>query len=902
MYEYIKPTGDIVNNDMTTGGSMSVYQALSYSYDIQNPYAVEHYNPLNPSGAGDYTGMYPPLSATPPSLSLIVRASHDTAESGFNRPSIGEINLRTADMVSLLGTGTYSFDMKKPDNTYDTYYRNYEIPIHFDIAATSVLDWSTQQLAVELIDINHPVNIKALDLVNKGNVDTEAITLYTSSLRSVCPTANTIDGLIDLDGHTVNGKLEHGRWQGHKDDWLGNLSYTGLFPQGFYSNNDGKRHTGTVTADIGPTGQVISVGAGAAQAPGSAEYKSFRSLYYSKGTIDVQQDYSPYRVIESNIAITGDFSAYLAGEPVYADTFSLDESIGGITSNIHKAVLYSTSTSGVDWSMLIQGVSSVSSPYYYTYLYYRQHTQTSGVSSYVQDYVTRTYAQEDENHYDISNNGAFWNYNQMAVRYMENSGVEVYRLSNSGAILEIAFTGVSNNRVVGDNPTIRFRGPIRAGVRDGLLSMSEVNALNYNSYFHDSYLEDLVEGGSLQNSGTYIQSYIPSGNSFITEALEPLKMILHHNQTDASGISNITSVKYITDIYTEGTGVFFKPEFKSVVGEQYLKANQPRIPLWYTEGKQITPGIINRLEFTGSIIWGSIGSTGLVQDPVEYLNSLSQADRDEALGYLGSKTLVYGQEENSSKEVRIYSSAVQVCGLLQPTIVETGITLFIEGISGSGANSIDLFIKGAYLSDSGTTLYILNKEEASGSIPLYIVGGLESGTMPLFIQGESFNSSGSSSLFINSTSQSGGYSFLSLFTDGSPYVTGTMNLFIKGIQTGSASGSMNLFVGMDSTVNNSLEFFVMNSVSGINNNVTLMCNAPSGTDGAIPYSGEMFPLFIQRVTEGLGSAIPFLMQGPSGINETLPIYINSLIESGTTLYIDGIGQNTNYIKTYIHGF
>jgi hypothetical protein len=63
-------------------------------------------------------------------------------------------------------------------------------------------------------------------------------------------------------------------------------------------------------------------------------------------------------------------------------------------------------------------------------------------------------------------------------------------------------------------------------------------------------------------------------------------------------------------------------------------------------------------------------------------------------------------------------------------------------------------------------------------------------------------------------------------------------------------------------------------------------------------------LFISRQFEAVSHNFPMFINGPSGYNDGVALFIQALPNdrSGVNLYIDGIGETNRPTDLYTHGF
>jgi hypothetical protein len=214
--------------------------------------------------------------------------------------------------------------------------------------------------------------------------------------------------------------------------------------------------------------------------------------------------------------------------------------------------------------------------------------------------------------------------------------------------------------------------------------------------------------------------------------------------------------------------------------------------------------------------------------------------------------------------------------------------LFIEGAPVTGV--IPLYVRGILADNSSMNLYTKGNPPgfASGEIPLYMLAA--------------------------ASGQGAGFKTMTMYVDSfdNPYPTGSMNLFLSNVDVGtSITKTMNLFMrslgdleGFQQNSSN-ISMFINNDVIAHNSGIPLFINqqTASNASGYIPVSGFM-NLFINRQFESVAHNFPMFINGPSGYNQGVTLFMQALPNnrSGVNLYIDGIGETNSSINLYSHGY
>lgn len=237
----------------------------------------------------------------------------------------------------------------------------------------------------------------------------------------------------------------------------------------------------------------------------------------------------------------------------------------------------------------------------------------------------------------------------------------------------------------------------------------------------------------------------------------------------------------------------------------------------------------------------------------------------------------------------------------------SGMELIVSGlppaIVGSGINnSLNMYMGG----------HIAN----TGSFDMYLEAGAPSGYFPLYIAGHTANS-GSLNMNLTGVVRSSGN--FDMYMYGHQSYSNSVNMVVKAPTVGSGnsgpemymlgpsflpySGILPLYLHFDTSPNKSFDMFLQNNNVSSTGMISMFVQAPSGTYGAVPWSG-ILPMFIARSSEGIAESINMFINGPTAANSGFPMYIagtNSLTNQ-FNMAISGGGPINSSINLYQHGF
>lgn len=231
-------------------------------------------------------------------------------------------------------------------------------------------------------------------------------------------------------------------------------------------------------------------------------------------------------------------------------------------------------------------------------------------------------------------------------------------------------------------------------------------------------------------------------------------------------------------------------------------------------------------------------------------------------------------------------------------------------LSGSNPNnSCNLYTCGIGYSSGNFNLYQRGLDYSSGTLNLYTQSaGFSSGNMNLFLKGGTASSGNNNlNLFTWSTSNSGLFATKPLFLENASDFadpTHSLNLFVKTIDYGITSSSMNLFINNDTSINSGIPLFLQNSYIGNSGSLNLFITTPSGTENSVPLSGTM-NMYIARNSEGAAGVMPMYLKVSDQVNGILNLYMSgaNTTTSNVNLYTRGLTSiGYSGIKLNMNGY
>lgn len=245
----------------------------------------------------------------------------------------------------------------------------------------------------------------------------------------------------------------------------------------------------------------------------------------------------------------------------------------------------------------------------------------------------------------------------------------------------------------------------------------------------------------------------------------------------------------------------------------------------------------------------------------------------------------------------------------------TSIDLYTAGhIANTG--SLDMYTISYLPATSGLDLYLMGGLRSSGNFDMFTMAGVSQSTFEMY-EGGHITNSGNFNLYIQGHSPSSGN--MDLYLWGHQDSTSSFNLFLKSPATGTSlsgtdmytlgpsqlpySGILPMVVYFDSTPVKSFDMFLQNTAISGAQSINMFLQAPSGTYGAVPWSGVL-PLYIARDSEAVDAGISIFISGPNSLASGVDLYIsgtNSLTES-LNMSISGGGPVNQSINLFAHGF
>lgn len=299
--------------------------------------------------------------------------------------------------------------------------------------------------------------------------------------------------------------------------------------------------------------------------------------------------------------------------------------------------------------------------------------------------------------------------------------------------------------------------------------------------------------------------------------------------------------------------------------------------------------------------------SGVIFNKLGNLSDLSNISREQANHaglYLGAWYNNIHREYYG--DLSIYSARVNIDTWCTPASANNNITLYMSGAPIT-TSYIDLYINSSFASGD-TTLFINGAGTSTDNITLYLEGGTKDAEMPLYIYSQPPGEmDGNIPLYMWATTNSGVANGITLFI-GENAPSGVkeagMGLFTMGPESAALTGSMPLYLRSETPSQaQPLTLYCYNAYTEATGVLTMFMRAPSGTLGAIPYSGTM-NLFISRDSESIAGGADLYIEGPRSIDTSIPLSITGGTPyfSSIPLSIDGIGTLQNLVKFYINGY
>jgi hypothetical protein len=224
-------------------------------------------------------------------------------------------------------------------------------------------------------------------------------------------------------------------------------------------------------------------------------------------------------------------------------------------------------------------------------------------------------------------------------------------------------------------------------------------------------------------------------------------------------------------------------------------------------------------------------------------------------------------------------------------------------VSGAAAASnFDIYTAG-HLANSGNFDLIAFSEPPSGNLPLYMSGSIQSsGNFNIFIEGK-INSSGSFDSYIYGHDDSN--QALMMVVKSPTLGSGLQGteMTIVGPNQLPYSGIIPMVVYQNTSPNMSMDMFIQNNNIASNGRFNMFIQAPSGTYGAVPWSGVL-PMYVARDSEGIDAGINLYIGGPSTQESGFNMFVNgaNLLAGQLNMSISGGGPISSPINLFTHGF
>lgn len=278
---------------------------------------------------------------------------------------------------------------------------------------------------------------------------------------------------------------------------------------------------------------------------------------------------------------------------------------------------------------------------------------------------------------------------------------------------------------------------------------------------------------------------------------------------------------------------------------------------------------------------------------------------------------VYFSNASSGVE-QLNGMEITISGTLDATVgtpYNSGVNLYTQGHSPS-TSTLNLYTINFLPASSSLELSVLGGVQTSGSLDLFTMAGMSQSVFDLYEAGH-ITSSGRFDLYIagHLPSNSG----IDLFVKGHIPWTSGINLTLVGPTYGTAvsgtdmvmfapsyyaySGSIPMVLYQDTTRASSVDLFIQNAWTANSGTLRMYLAAPSGTYGAVPFSGSI-PMFIARNSEAIDAGINMWISGPNETFSGVPMTISGtyMLASGINLSMSGGHSPTSTINLFAHGF
>lgn len=252
-------------------------------------------------------------------------------------------------------------------------------------------------------------------------------------------------------------------------------------------------------------------------------------------------------------------------------------------------------------------------------------------------------------------------------------------------------------------------------------------------------------------------------------------------------------------------------------------------------------------------------------------------------------------------------------------------TAFDKQLCGSPPGwHMTLFLDGRQISSGTNDLYIYGHDNESGIASMFLKvidfvpddsgAAMPDTAMNLYLRGPiAHESSGDIPLFMWSTTNPSIYKSALLYlegAEGSGQYNNNINFIVKNELSESYTSSINTFLkaignsdGSITHVDN-IPLIVYNNTELSSGTMSLFMNGPSGTDGAIPFSGSM-NLFMNRQNESLSHNIQIYIPTPTQTTEDLNMYLDGQPRPTGIIPMYMFAGNSgidDLVKLYTHGF
>jgi len=274
---------------------------------------------------------------------------------------------------------------------------------------------------------------------------------------------------------------------------------------------------------------------------------------------------------------------------------------------------------------------------------------------------------------------------------------------------------------------------------------------------------------------------------------------------------------------------------------------------------------------------------------------------------------------NATSGIESYNGMeITVSGLLNSTTAlpsSGNFDMYTAGHSPSSGN-LNLFLPSFLPVNSGIDLYTVGGIRSSGRLDMFTMAGMTQTNFDMYEVGH-ITSSGRFDLYMRGHLPT--TSGFDMYLTGHEDKTNFFYMYLKGPAYGTSlsgtdmvmfgpsnlpySGILPMVVYQDTSRSASIDMFLQNNAVSGSRSFNMFLKAPSGTYGAVPWSG-ILPMFIARDSEGIDAGINMYICGPNTQSSGFNMFIDGVnsLSSQFDMSISGGGPVNSSINLFLHGF